>query len=306
MSEILGKIHSIETCGTVDGPGIRFVVFTQGCPMRCQYCHNPDSWGYESDNLMSVEEILSKYNGVKEFCTGGITVTGGEPLVQIDFVTELFKKAQEKVDNLKEYCISDIGIAKTKDKNDMYRFNTSKLELFSEIWRKWYEKNDNKYYKHYIPNDLKLTPLMCLIWYIGDGGLRTRTKQRNYPSQTLSLATNNFKKECIEDILVPQLSIFDAYIEPTANKEQYLITIPRRKIEDFLDYIGECPFDDYKYKWNVIPYQRTKANDSIIIDLYNNGYTYTEMQRITGCGRTTLVTHIKDLKDKNIVIWRHD
>ena len=96
MKEILGKIHSIETCGTVDGPGIRFVVFLQGCPMRCAYCHNPDSWTYETDNLVSVEEILEKYNGVKEFCTGGITVTGGEPLVQIDFVTELFKKAQEK------------------------------------------------------------------------------------------------------------------------------------------------------------------------------------------------------------------
>ena len=96
MSQILGKIHSIETCGTVDGPGIRFVVFMQGCPMRCQYCHNPDSWNFETDNLMSVDEILNQYDGVKEFCKGGITVTGGEPLVQIDFVTELFKKAHEK------------------------------------------------------------------------------------------------------------------------------------------------------------------------------------------------------------------
>ena len=96
MEEILGKIHSIETCGTVDGPGIRFVVFTQGCPMRCLYCHNPDTWQYETDKLMSVDEILKQYDGVKEFCKGGITVTGGEPLVQIDFVTELFKKAQEK------------------------------------------------------------------------------------------------------------------------------------------------------------------------------------------------------------------
>lgn len=96
MAKILGKIHSIETCGTVDGPGIRFVVFMQGCPMRCLYCHNPDSWEYKTDNLMSVDDILKQYEGVKEFCKGGITVTGGEPLVQIDFVTELFKKAQEK------------------------------------------------------------------------------------------------------------------------------------------------------------------------------------------------------------------
>lgn len=96
MDKNLGKIHSIETCGTVDGPGIRFVVFMQGCPMRCQYCHNPDSWGYNADNLISVEDVLGQYEGVKEFCKGGITVTGGEPLVQIDFVIELFKKAREK------------------------------------------------------------------------------------------------------------------------------------------------------------------------------------------------------------------
>ena len=96
MSDFLGKIHSIETCGTVDGPGIRFVVFLQGCPMRCLYCHNPDSWEYNAGETKSVEEILAQYEGVKEFCKGGITVTGGEPLVQMKFVTELFRKAQEK------------------------------------------------------------------------------------------------------------------------------------------------------------------------------------------------------------------
>ncbi len=96
MSEILGNIHSIESCGTVDGPGIRFVVFTQGCPMRCLYCHNPDTWNTKENQLMSVDEILAQYDGVKEFCHGGITVTGGEPMLQMDFVTELFKKAQEK------------------------------------------------------------------------------------------------------------------------------------------------------------------------------------------------------------------
>ena len=96
MSEIFGNIHSVESCGTVDGPGIRFVVFTQGCPLRCQYCHNPDTWEFKDNNKMSVDEILTQYEGVKEFCGGGITVTGGEPMAQIEFVTELFKKAQEK------------------------------------------------------------------------------------------------------------------------------------------------------------------------------------------------------------------
>ena len=98
MEEIKGNIHSIESCGTVDGPGVRFVVFTQGCPMRCLYCHNPDTWEGVNTNTtqLTPQQILTQYDGVKEFCKGGITVTGGEPLVQIDFVTELFREAQEK------------------------------------------------------------------------------------------------------------------------------------------------------------------------------------------------------------------
>lgn len=94
---MLGNIHSIESFGTVDGPGIRMVVFMQGCPMRCQYCHNPDTWSYDENQKIPVDEILKKYDGIKEFLkNGGITVTGGEPLSQIDFVTELFKKAKGK------------------------------------------------------------------------------------------------------------------------------------------------------------------------------------------------------------------
>lgn len=96
IEEILGNIHSLESCGTVDGPGIRFVVFTQGCPLRCRYCHNPDSWTTDTNQKFSVGQILEKYEGVKEFCKGGITVTGGEPLMQMDFVTALFKTAKER------------------------------------------------------------------------------------------------------------------------------------------------------------------------------------------------------------------
>ena len=92
-----GNIHSIESCGTVDGPGIRFVVFMQGCPMRCLYCHNPDSQSTRENKRMSADEILQKYDGVKEFVqSGGITATGGEPLMQAEFVTELFKQAKER------------------------------------------------------------------------------------------------------------------------------------------------------------------------------------------------------------------
>lgn len=90
-----GYVHSIETFGTVDGPGTRYVVFVQGCPMRCKYCHNPDTWTPNVGNQMDTDEIIKDYEGYKEFYkNGGMTVTGGEPLLQIDFLTELFEKAK--------------------------------------------------------------------------------------------------------------------------------------------------------------------------------------------------------------------
>lgn len=92
-----GRIHSIESFGTVDGPGVRLVVFLQGCPMRCLYCHNPDTWKMDGGTEMSVDDILKRYEENLAFYTkGGITVTGGEPLVQIGFVTELFEAAKSR------------------------------------------------------------------------------------------------------------------------------------------------------------------------------------------------------------------
>ena len=93
--EITGRVHSIESFGTVDGPGIRLVVFLQGCPMRCLYCHNPDTWERSGGSEITVSEIISEYEKNRAFYkNGGITVTGGEPLWQIEFVTELFKQAR--------------------------------------------------------------------------------------------------------------------------------------------------------------------------------------------------------------------
>ena len=92
-----GRIHSFESFGTVDGPGIRYVVFLQGCPLRCQYCHNPDTWAtggkeYTAEEVVRQALRYKNYFGEK----GGVTVTGGEPLLQIDFVTELFTLLKEK------------------------------------------------------------------------------------------------------------------------------------------------------------------------------------------------------------------
>ena len=92
-----GFIHSTESFGTVDGPGVRFVIFLQGCPMRCQYCHNPDTWKMNSGSLRSAQSLIQEYERNKAFYkSGGITVTGGEALMQIDFLLELFQLAKQK------------------------------------------------------------------------------------------------------------------------------------------------------------------------------------------------------------------
>lgn len=92
-----GRIHSTESFGTVDGPGIRFVVFFQGCPMRCKYCHNPDTWDFSGGTERTAEDLMREYDSYKEFLkSGGITATGGEPLAQPEFLAELFRLAKEK------------------------------------------------------------------------------------------------------------------------------------------------------------------------------------------------------------------
>ena len=95
MSDIQGRIHSIESFGTVDGPGVRFVVFFQGCPMRCRYCHNPDTQSMTGGVAYTAEQIINKMKrNLPFYKTGGITATGGEPLVQLDFLIELFTLAK--------------------------------------------------------------------------------------------------------------------------------------------------------------------------------------------------------------------
>ncbi len=91
-----GRIHSFESFGSVDGPGIRFLVFMQGCGFRCKYCHNPDTWAHSNAEEYTVDEVLKKALRYQSYWgdEGGITVSGGEPLLQLEFVTELFEKAK--------------------------------------------------------------------------------------------------------------------------------------------------------------------------------------------------------------------
>ncbi|PKL19826.1 MAG: pyruvate formate lyase-activating protein, partial [Spirochaetae bacterium HGW-Spirochaetae-4] len=93
---IKGRIHSVETFGTVDGPGVRYVVFLQGCALRCKYCHNPDTWnsacGSETDSEEVVRDMLSYKSFIR---SGGITVSGGEPLLQGEFTKDIIERAKQ-------------------------------------------------------------------------------------------------------------------------------------------------------------------------------------------------------------------
>lgn len=103
-----GKIHSFESFGTVDGPGVRFVVFFQGCPMRCLYCHNPDTWTPDAGTEYTAEQIVEKIvRNMPFYTTGGLTATGGEPMLQLDFLIELFTLVKSKGINT---CLDTSGV----------------------------------------------------------------------------------------------------------------------------------------------------------------------------------------------------
>ncbi len=97
-TQVMGRVHSIESFGSVDGPGLRYIIFLQGCHMRCKYCHNPETWSMEGGSLQTPQEAFDKAYRYRSYWKdkGGITVSGGEALLQIDFVIELFKIAHSK------------------------------------------------------------------------------------------------------------------------------------------------------------------------------------------------------------------
>ena len=118
---MIGHIHSTESFGAADGPGVRFIVFMQGCHMRCRYCHNPDTWKMDGGDEVTADEILKRALRFKPYWgkDGGITISGGEPLLQIDFVIELFKKAKELGINT---CIDTAGNPFTKEEPFFSKF----------------------------------------------------------------------------------------------------------------------------------------------------------------------------------------
>ena len=180
------KIHSFFAGGTVDGPGIRYVIFFKGCPLRCLYCHNPDTWTFDGAKEYTVDEIVTNALKYKGYFSngGGVTVTGGEPLVQIDFVIELFKKLKQNQINT---AVDTSGVVFNKD-------NSVIIEKLDEL---------NKY-----------TDLFLLdIKHINDKEHQklTGVSNKNILEYAKYLSDNG-KKIWIRHVLVPGITLNDEYL----------------------------------------------------------------------------------------------
>lgn len=165
-------------------------------------------------------------------------------------------------------------------------------DVFTQEKQHWYPHG-----KKIIPNDLILTPLTCLIWYIGDGCI-----SHNKRTQNIKLATQCFSKQEQENILIPQLKDFDASLmkaDVSKNGEQqYFIYIPKRKIKKFIDYIGPCPIEDYQYKWEYEEYKNFSLSQNPefiqdVIRLFNEGISAGTIAKHLKVDRSTVVKYLK-------------
>lgn len=203
MEKIMGRIHSVESFGSADGPGIRYIVFLQGCNMRCKYCHNPDTWKFEGGQLLPAQEVLQKAIRYKAYWknNGGITVSGGEALLQIDFVLELFKLAKEKGIST---CLDTSGSAFTRQ--------GSFYAKFEEL--------------------MKVTDVFLFdIKHIDDEKHRELTGRTN--ENILDMAkclSEHGKKIWIRHVLVPQITDDDEYLKQLRAFIDTLKTVERVEV----------------------------------------------------------------------------
>ncbi len=219
----MGYIHSIETFGTVDGPGVRFVVFFQGCPMRCQYCHNPDTWDMADGKEKSVDEILAMFERNRAFYrTGGITATGGEPMAQMDFLLELFTKAKEKEIHT---CLDTSGI------------------FFQEAWRDPENRDGEAYEK--IENLMAVTDLVMLdIKHIESQAHQKLTGHGNEKILAFARYLDEIKKPVwIRHVVVPDITYEEAQLTQFG---EFLKTLSNVEKLEVLPYhtLGENKYDN--------------------------------------------------------------
>ena len=217
--ETTGYIHSIDSFGSVDGPGVRFVTFLQGCHMRCRYCHNPDTWDMKKGTLYTTDELLEKAMKYRSYWKndGGITVSGGEPLLQIDFLTEFFRKAKAN------------GIHTTLDTSgNPFTREEPFFSKFNEL--------------------MKYTDLVMLdIKHIDDEQHKILTGCTNKNILDLARYLSDIKKPVwIRHVLVPERSDYDEYLE---RLHDFIETLDNVEKVEVLPYhtLGE-------YKWKELGY----------------------------------------------------
>lgn len=194
MSEaVKGRVHSVQSMGTVDGPGVRFVAFLQGCNLRCKCCHNPDTWSFSGGSEYSPEEIVSRAARYREYFgkAGGITLSGGEPLCQADFAYEVFRLAHE------------IGINTCLDTSGSV-MNASVKKLLSETDRVLLDvkyTNDSDYRENV---GCGYAPVLDFLDYLNEKNIPTTIRQVIIPtlndsdSSILELKSIAEKHPCVD------------------------------------------------------------------------------------------------------------
>lgn len=222
-----GRIHSLESMGTVDGPGLRFVVFLQGCPMRCAYCHNPDTWTINAGTLMDPEEIIEQVEHNRSFYkNGGITVTGGEPLLQVDFLIDLFTLAKERGIHT---CIDTSGIT-YRPGNTAYIEKLDKLMTLTDLVMLDIKHIDPEKHKELTgqPND----GILAFVQYLSD---------KDIPMW-------------IRHVVVPGITDDEKYLYQLG---QFIAPFENLKVLDILPYhtMGTVKYEklDMEYKLKDVP-----------------------------------------------------
>lgn len=203
MEKIKGYVHSLESFGSADGPGVRYIIFLSGCAMRCQFCHNPDTWDMKAGTQYRAAELIDKAWRYRSYWgkEGGITVSGGEPLLQIDFLLELFTLAKEK------------GIHTTLDTSGN---PFTRQEPFYSQWRKL----------------MKVTDLVMLdIKHIEEEGHRRLTGQSGENIKEMAREMSELGQPMwIRHVLVPERTDSDEYLEQLAEFIRTLKTVERVEV----------------------------------------------------------------------------
>lgn len=175
--EKIGRIHSLESLGTVDGPGIRFVVFLQGCPLRCQFCHNPDTWDVTKGREYTVSQLMGeiiRYKSYMSFSGGGVTFTGGEPLLQAEFLLEVSKKCKE------------LGISTALDTSGfLWNDHVSELLRYTDLVLLDIKNYDPLVYK--TVTGVSLSPTLKFLDHLRERGTRTWVRYVLVPQLTDNL-----------------------------------------------------------------------------------------------------------------------